>query len=170
MARARGGQFVLITGRGAWTPAFPELDRFLFATVGEEVDGMPLSVLSALARLDLDPRDEAARLSHVAGDAAADQLARTIARVPGGRWTSAEARKIAGGLIELLPRATRSANIEDGPGSATRKSSPRASSWLVALAVAGAILLGFVAQSSLSSGGHQLSQATYENRSPGSAR
>jgi len=131
---------------------------------------MPLSVMSALARLDLDPRDEAARLSHVAGDAAADQLARTIARVPGGRWTSAETQKIAGGLIELLPRGTRSANIEDGPGSAIRKSGPKTSSWLIVLAVVGAVLLGFVAQSSLSSGGHQQSQAASETRSPGSAR
>lgn len=41
---------------------------------------MPLSVLSALSRLDLDPHDEAARLSDLADDAAAAQQARTIAR------------------------------------------------------------------------------------------
>ena len=34
---------------------------FLFATVCEEANGMQLSVLSALARLNLDPWEEAAR-------------------------------------------------------------------------------------------------------------
>jgi hypothetical protein len=32
------------------------MDPFLFASVGEEIAGIPLSVLSALAQLDLDPR------------------------------------------------------------------------------------------------------------------
>ena len=32
-----------------------EFDAFLFAHIGEEKNGMLLSVLSALARLDLDP-------------------------------------------------------------------------------------------------------------------
>jgi hypothetical protein len=70
--------------RGPYVPVLPELDPFLFASVGEEVDGIPLSVLSALSRLGLDPRGEAARLSDLAGEAAADQLAWTIARLPAG--------------------------------------------------------------------------------------
>ena len=40
-----------------------------------------MSVLSALSRLDLDPRDEAARLSRLTKEAAADQLANMIARL-----------------------------------------------------------------------------------------
>jgi hypothetical protein len=82
----------------------PEFDPFLFASVGEEVDGIPLSVLSALSQLGLDPRDEAARLSHLTKEVAAEQLARVIARLSDRRWTLSEARRIAGGLIErLLP-------------------------------------------------------------------
>ncbi len=57
----------------AYAPMLPEFDAFLFASVGEEVDGIPLSVLSALARLGLDPRDEAVRLAHLTREAAADQ-------------------------------------------------------------------------------------------------
>jgi len=45
---------------GAYAPMHPEMDPFLFASVGEELGGVPLSVLSALAQLDLDPRNEAA--------------------------------------------------------------------------------------------------------------
>jgi hypothetical protein len=76
-----------MTLRRAFAPMLPEFDSFLFATVGEEVDGAPLSVLSALSRLGLDPRDEAARLSRLTKEAAADQLARMIARLSDRRWT-----------------------------------------------------------------------------------
>ena len=92
-----------MTLRRAYAPMLPEFDAFLFASVGEEVDGMPLSVLSALSRLGLEPRDEAARLAHLTRDAAADQLARMIARLSDRRWSQSEALRIANGLIERLP-------------------------------------------------------------------
>jgi hypothetical protein len=92
--------------RHAYAPMVPEFDPFLFATVGEEVDGVTLSVLSALTRLGLDPRDEAARLSRLTKEAAADQLARMIARLSDERWTLSEARRIAAPLIERLPTST----------------------------------------------------------------
>ena len=56
-----------MTLRRAYMPILPEFDAFLFASVGEEVDGVPLSVLSALSQLDLDPRAEAARLALLVG-------------------------------------------------------------------------------------------------------
>jgi hypothetical protein len=92
--------------RRAFAPMLPEFDSFLFAAVGEERDGIPLSVMSALSRLGLDPRDEAARLSHLTKEAAADQLARMIARLSDRRWPLSEARRIAGGLIERLPTSS----------------------------------------------------------------
>src|SRR5437763_17029388 len=92
--------------RHAYAPMFPEFDSFLFAPVGEEVDGVPLSVLSALSRLDLDPRVEAARLSHLTKETAADQLASMIARLSDRRWSLSQVREIAGRLIERLPTST----------------------------------------------------------------
>src|SRR5882757_1246984 len=92
--------------RRAFAPMLPEFDSFLFAAVGEELDGIPLSVLSALSRLGLDPRDEAARLSHLTKEAAADQLARMIVRLSDRRWPLSEAHRIAGGLIERLPTSS----------------------------------------------------------------
>jgi len=92
--------------RHAYAPMLPEFDPFLFASVGEEVDGVPLSVLSALTRLGLDPREEAARLSHLTKEAAANHLARMIARLSDQRWTLSEARRIAAPLIEHLPTST----------------------------------------------------------------
>jgi len=92
--------------RRTFAPMLPEFDSFLFASVDEEVEGIPLSVMSALSRLDLDPRDEAARLSRLTKETAVDQLASMIARLSDRRWTLSEARRIAGRLIERLPMST----------------------------------------------------------------
>jgi hypothetical protein len=82
----------------------PDLDRFLFATVGDEIDGVPLSVISALTRLGLDPWQEAGRLSSLSNREAIEQLARLIAELPGLFRPLGEAREIADHLIQLLPR------------------------------------------------------------------
>jgi hypothetical protein len=55
---------------------------------------MPLSVLSALARLGLDPWKEATELSELPSDRATQRFAALIVRLPGGPWTLAEARGI----------------------------------------------------------------------------
>jgi hypothetical protein len=81
-----------------------DFDKFLFATVGDEIDGIPLSVISALARLDLDPRDEAGRLSSLSNQEAVEQLAQLIAEVPGNFRPLGEARVLADGLVGLLPK------------------------------------------------------------------
>jgi hypothetical protein len=81
-----------------------DFNKFLFATVGDEIDGMPLSVISALARLGLDPREEAGRLSSLSNQEAVEQLARLIAEVPGNIRPLREARVLAEGLAGLLPK------------------------------------------------------------------
>ena len=52
----------------------PEFENFLFAPIGADRNGMLLSVLSALARLDIDPWQEAAQLAGVAGETATRRL------------------------------------------------------------------------------------------------
>jgi hypothetical protein len=86
----------------------PEFDDFLYAPIGADGGEMPLSVLSALARLDLDPWQEAAELSELPKGTATQRLAVLIARLPGGRWTLADSRAMADRLIELLPSPGRS--------------------------------------------------------------
>ena len=81
----------------------PEFDDFLYAPIGADRGEMPLSVLSALARLDVDPWREAAELSELPKSVATQRLASLIARLPGGRWPLADARAIADRLIQLLP-------------------------------------------------------------------
>ena len=63
-----------MTLRRSFRPLRTDLDRFLFAAVGDEIDGMPLSVISALTRLGLDPWQEAERLSSLSNREAIEQL------------------------------------------------------------------------------------------------
>jgi hypothetical protein len=85
-----------------------EYDDFLYASIGEERNEMPLSVLSALSRLNVDPWQEAAELSELPTSTAAQRVASLIARLPAGRWVLADSRAIGDRLIELLPRAASS--------------------------------------------------------------
>jgi hypothetical protein len=90
-----------------------EFDDFLFAPIGADKNEMPLTVLSALSRLDLDPWEEAAELSELPKDTATQRLATLIARLPGGRWAHADSKAIADRLIDLLPCRSRS-NVQPG--------------------------------------------------------
>jgi hypothetical protein len=95
---------VAIVTPGASVTFFrPEFNDFLYAPIGADGNDMPLSVLSALSRMNVDPWKEAAELSELPKDTATQRLASLIARMPGGRWALADARIIADRLIELLP-------------------------------------------------------------------
>lgn len=81
-----------------------EFDDFLLASIGEDNNGMLLSVLSALARLDVDPWEEAATLARLPKDSATRKLASLIAALPDGPSARPNAGTIATRLISLLPR------------------------------------------------------------------
>ena len=72
--------------RPVWVTALGcEFDDFLFAPIAEESNGMMLSVISALARLDLDPWQEANNLAGLSGETATKRLASLlIAALPDG--------------------------------------------------------------------------------------
>jgi hypothetical protein len=140
--------------RIAYAPVLPELDPFLFASVGEEVEGIPLSVVSALARLDLDPRKEAARLSHLTSRAAASQLGRLLARLPDRPWTPLEIRRTARKLVELLPAAPKTGNNAQGTDANFNPLAPQNRMYL-ALALAGALAFGLLAHGHVTSDGHE---------------
>jgi hypothetical protein len=82
----------------------PEFNDFLFAPIGEAKNGMPLSVLSALARLDVDPWQEAAELARLPGETAIQRLASLIRTLPDGPSTHPDSKTIAARLIAFLPR------------------------------------------------------------------
>ncbi|MEO8224272.1 MAG: hypothetical protein ABI661_05660, partial [Gammaproteobacteria bacterium] len=86
------------------TVAGAELEAFLYATIADESDGAPLTVLSALARQDVDPWDEAARLARLPLEAATLSLTTMIAARPPGSSVRPDAAATAARLIALLPR------------------------------------------------------------------
>jgi hypothetical protein len=84
----------------------PEFHDFLYAPVGDDGNGMFLSVLSALARLNVDPWREAAELSCLPRDVAIRRLAFLIASLPDGPAAFPDRDTIAARLIALLPRGS----------------------------------------------------------------
>jgi hypothetical protein len=84
-----------------------EFDDFLFAPIGEDRNGMLLSVLSALARLDVDPWQEAAELARLPGHVATQRMASLIAALPDWPSTQPDPGTIAARLVALLPRRDR---------------------------------------------------------------
>jgi hypothetical protein len=82
----------------------PEFDDFLFASIDEDRNGMMLSVVSALARLDVDPWQEAANLAQLPGVTATRRLASLIAALPDRPSAHLDHGAIAARLIARLPR------------------------------------------------------------------
>ena len=85
-----------------------EFDGFLLAPVGEERNGMTLSVLSALARLGVDPWEETAALAAMPRDRARQRLAALIATTTKALASALNSDLVAARLIELLPTASGS--------------------------------------------------------------
>ena len=118
------------------SPAFgllhSEFNEFLFAPIGEEANGVALSVISALTRLGIDPWEEAARLTNLPEDVAIQTLSATIAAFPGRCWTQSDARQIATRLVALLPYASVGQAAETDQQRKTGSRSP--SRWLTWIA------------------------------------
>ena len=82
----------------------PEFEDFLFAPVGEDEHGMLLSVLSALARLNIDPWREAAKLAGMPVKTATERLASLIAALPDGPPGTSPGRHPPSAAPDLPPR------------------------------------------------------------------
>ena len=104
-----------------------QYDAFLFASLCE-TDEMTLSVLSVLARQDVDPWQEAARLTQLSREQAINSLASKIWKLDSERWSPSEASILAVRLIELLPSHSRPLSNSLW----TEDSSGRPTLWLVA--------------------------------------
>jgi hypothetical protein len=94
-----------------------EFNNFLFASIGEDRNGMLVSVLSGLARSDVDPWQEAAKLAQLPGETATRELAALIGALPDRASAYPDPRTIAARLIALLPR---SPGFNDSPQQTLR--------------------------------------------------
>ena len=86
-------------------------EAFLFALVCEDANGMRLSVISALARTDVDPWEEASRLAAMPKAIAEKTLLSILDLVSGRSWKSPEAAVIVARLIRLLPQSGEAATV-----------------------------------------------------------
>ena len=84
-----------------------EFNEFLFAPIGEDRNGMLISVLSGLARADVDPWQEAAKLAQLPGEAATQRLAALIGALPDRAPSCADPCTIAARVVALLPHLPR---------------------------------------------------------------
>lgn len=115
--------------RSEFTRLPSDLGAFLFASVRDDGLGTPLSVLSALARLGLDPWAEAGRLAALPRETAAAALAANLRRLPGRDLGMRDVAPIADRLVTLLPEIGPQLPVRDGPIAAPHDD--RTTSWLI---------------------------------------
>lgn len=122
----------------AYALGHSEYNPFLFAVVGEDDVGLPLTVLTALTRLGLDPWQEAARLSDLPRDVATQALAQTIAGLPRPDCQAPGSQAIAARLVSWLPSQSAAAipampagRIAAGRSAPEGTPARRAAVWLV---------------------------------------
>jgi hypothetical protein len=104
-----------------------DFDEFLFASIGEDASGGSLTLLSALARLDIDAWDEAAKLAGMPVEKATEQLATMLATLPNAA-APADTTTIAARLIGLLHRPVRKPVRSSAPPARPPGPQPRAQS------------------------------------------
>ena len=129
-----------MTLRARFSLPHSELSGFLFASVGDETNGMPLSVISALTRLGVDPWDKAARLAALLKVRAAEALAPMIAQFSIGRSSRSDDVAVARRLAGLLPMHDRAASPGREPASKGIVQSLQPLMFLVCVILAAAIL------------------------------
>jgi len=103
----------------------PEFDAFLFATISADDGEIPLSVLSMLARLDLDPWQEAAQLATLSPESAAQKMVSILGALPNRPLRSPDILIIATRLVAMLPHRVRSRSAPLGVLSAASAGTPR---------------------------------------------
>jgi hypothetical protein len=116
-----------------------EFEPFLHAPVAAEPTGSPLSVLSALARRDVDPWETAARLARLPRATAVEQLVALISDGVAGAGTPQEIELTAMRLAALLPRPGTSAKAR--PRAAVPGNPPQRNYPAVALIVFYAVFM-----------------------------
>jgi hypothetical protein len=115
-----------------------EFDHFLFASIGDQENGTPLSVLSMLARSDIDPWQEAARLAQMPKELAARSVASLIERLPNRRRGAPSSKVVAARLVELLPSHVSLISANQGIAQTIRS---QALIWLTLGVVLGALVV-----------------------------
>jgi hypothetical protein len=116
-----------------------QLDDFLLAPIGCEKNGMTLTVLSALARQDIDPWREAASLAQMPRESATIRMSSLIAELPEKPSGRLDPEAIAARLVARLPRQSATT---PAPDKALRRANAVNYSGLFIFLTLAAFLLG----------------------------
>ena len=133
----------------AFPPLGPEFEPFLYAIVCEDGNGMPLTIISAIARTGADPWTEAARIAKLPKTAAREVLVRMVPQRGG-----ADGAAIANRLFALLPVARANQNIPFA-GAKTNAPKPNAPRWSPLVPALLALLLGLALVSAFTRTSHR---------------
>ena len=114
------------------------VEAFLYADVGAEMNGSTLTILSMIARLGRDPWTEAARWAALPRSGAIESLAQDIDQMPLVPSALAEGHATATRLVQLLP-ATTSGDQQGGVAKTGASTMPK---WLSVTLLYGALALG----------------------------
>jgi hypothetical protein len=104
-----------------------EFNKFLFAPIGEDSNGMSVSILSVLARSGADPWQEAENLAQLSKETAISRLAPMIQASCESAASDLDARRTAMRMLTLLPRRL---NLGRSSTPATATGSVLNSQWL----------------------------------------
>jgi hypothetical protein len=133
---------IVVSEVGSSASSNADFERFVYADVATEPNGMELSVLSALSRRGLDPWQEAQRLAQLPPFAAADGLAEILRAVPAVQALRLDVKVIAERLVALLPvRATVTAGQFPTKLTATPVQVPGGLTLMMMAAIFGGLLV-----------------------------
>jgi hypothetical protein len=118
------------------------LNAFLFASIGAELNGSDLTMLSMLARLGQDPWAEASRLSRLPSADALKSLLDSLGKMPLGPQAVQGLGANASRLLALLPGQTAALAARERP-----QGTPP---WLPIAILGGVLALGLFAAATLS--------------------
>jgi hypothetical protein len=99
-----------------------EFADFLHSPIAADADGMPLTLLSALARQGVDPWEEAASMASLSRESALQKLGSLLATVPNGPAPGADTETIATRLVALLHQPSQ--RKAGGPGNPSSAAMP----------------------------------------------
>ena len=120
----------------------PAFDRFLGAPVGEDRAGTSVSVLSMLARLNVDPWSEASDLAKMQTAPARQRLVALLARFEDVPTLLPDQGRVASGLLAFLPN--RAKNTEPSENGSVAQSVKLAVGAPVYWIIATALFLGWI--------------------------
>jgi hypothetical protein len=125
------------------SPPGSEFDNFLFATLGDDQNGLPLSVVSLLARLNLDPWHEAQALAALSTEAAGERLALSLDSLMDQNLRQKNSEAAVLRLLALLPpRAFKAIDTTVASPSAVAATAPGARIGVIVFITSAIFLVG----------------------------